>query len=151
MESRRYWLWVLTGPVVNPSKHGGGGSVGPFLPCLLPFTQYILRQPIPENFWHCKPFCCGCPYEKKNKKFSFTPSKSTLKTRSRNRPCLRGLSTNSRIKKPSTVASMQRSTYNTRFSSLWFRIRFISNAIAKSKLLKVKQKGSFFQCFVIIP
>ena len=30
-----------------------------------PFTQNILKQPIPENSWPCIPFCCGCPYEKK--------------------------------------------------------------------------------------
>ena len=32
------------------------------------FTQSIFMQPIPENSWPCKPFCCGCPYEKNIKK-----------------------------------------------------------------------------------
>ena len=48
----------------NPLKHGGGGAVLPSLPCFLPFTHNILRQPIPENSWTCKPFCCWCPYKK---------------------------------------------------------------------------------------
>ena len=47
------------------------GAVRPSLPCFLPFIQNILRQPIPENSWRCKPFCCGCrcPCENKIKKF----------------------------------------------------------------------------------
>ena len=32
-----------------------------------PLPRYILRQSIPENSWTCKPFCWGCPYEKKIK------------------------------------------------------------------------------------
>ena len=38
------------GSVCNPSKPGGGDAVRPSLPRFLPFTQNILRQPIPENF-----------------------------------------------------------------------------------------------------
>ena len=41
---------------------GGGATVRPSLPCFLSFIQNTLRQPIPENSWPCKPFCCGCPY-----------------------------------------------------------------------------------------
>ena len=55
------------------------------------FTQNILRQPIPENSWPCKPFCCGCPYEKKSKNLVLPPSQSTLKYGSENRPWVRGL------------------------------------------------------------
>ena len=36
----------------------------------LPFTQKIFRQPIPQNFLSYAIFFCGCPYEKKIKKFS---------------------------------------------------------------------------------
>ena len=50
----------------------GGGAVRPSLPFSLPFTQNYLEATIPENSWPCKPFCCGCPYDKKIKKFSFT-------------------------------------------------------------------------------
>ena len=44
----------------------GRGAVQCTLPLFfLPFTQNNLEAPIPENYWPCKPFCCGCPYEKK--------------------------------------------------------------------------------------
>jgi len=33
----------------NPLKYGVGGAVRPYLPFSLPFTQNIMRQPIPEN------------------------------------------------------------------------------------------------------
>ena len=46
----------------------------------------IFKQPILENAWAFKAFCCGCPYEK----YSSTPSKSTLKYGSKNRPFMRG-------------------------------------------------------------
>ena len=52
---------------------GGGGAVRPSLPFFLPFTQNYHKAPIPENSWPCIPFCCGCPHEKKIKKFCFTP------------------------------------------------------------------------------
>ena len=44
----------------------------------LPFTQKTCRQPIPENFLLYPTFCCGCTYEKKINKFSYTPSQRTL-------------------------------------------------------------------------
>ena len=50
-------------------KAEGGCTPLPHL--LFAFTQNILRQPIPENSWPCKPFCCGCPYEEKNFKKIF--------------------------------------------------------------------------------
>ena len=44
----------------QPSNPWGGGVVRP--PCgILPFTQTICRQPIPENSFHN--FCWGYPYE----------------------------------------------------------------------------------------
>ena len=82
---------ILNFTVPLTLQRTGGGAVSPSLPCFLPFTQDILRQPIPENSWPCKPFCCGCPYEKTNKKCSFTLAQSTLKNWSKNLPCLRGL------------------------------------------------------------
>ena len=57
---------ILNFTVPLTLQRTGGGAVSPSLPCFLPFTQDILRQPIPENSWPCKPFCCGCPYEKNN-------------------------------------------------------------------------------------
>ena len=54
---------------------GGGGAVRPSLSFFLPFTKNIWRQPKPENSWPCKPFCCGCPFEKKEEKnWSTSPS-----------------------------------------------------------------------------
>ena len=50
----------------NPLKQGGGGAVRPLLPFFLPVTQNYHEAQIPENSWPCKPFCCGCPHEKKN-------------------------------------------------------------------------------------
>ena len=43
----------------------------PFL--FLPVTQNYHKALILENSWPCKPFCCGCLYEKKIKKFSSPP------------------------------------------------------------------------------
>ena len=76
----------------NPLKHGGGRAVRPSPPFYLPFTQTIMRHPIPENSWPCKHFCCGCPYEKKIYKFGPPPPQGTLKYPSKNHPCTRGLS-----------------------------------------------------------
>ena len=45
------------------------------------WTPVPFRQQIPENSWFFKTFCCRCPYEKK---YSFTPSQSTLKYGSEN-------------------------------------------------------------------
>ena len=42
------------------------------------FTQYIFRQSIPENSWHCIPFSCGCPCEKINIKNLVLPSLRAL-------------------------------------------------------------------------
>ena len=67
--------------LLNLQAQGGGCT--PSLPCFLPFTPNIFRQPIPEN--SCKPFCCRI------KKNSFTPSQSTLQNRSKNRQCSEGL------------------------------------------------------------
>ena len=65
---------------------GGGGAVGPSLPCFLPLTQNYLEAPIPENSRPWKPFCCGCPYEKKIRNLVLLPSQITLKYGSENRP-----------------------------------------------------------------
>ena len=73
---------------ISPFIYGGGGDAYSFLR----FTQNIFGQHMPENAWPCKTFCCGCPYEeKKIKKFSVSPSQSTLKYGSENNPWRRGL------------------------------------------------------------
>ena len=71
-----------------PLKQGGRCRPPSFF---LPVTQNYHEAPIPENSCPCKPFCCGCPYEKKSRNLVLHPSQSTLKYGSENRPCLRGL------------------------------------------------------------
>ena len=48
--------------VLKPLKPWGGGTLYASPPCLgfLPSSQNIITQPIPENSWPCKTFCCGC-------------------------------------------------------------------------------------------
>ena len=41
-------------------------GINPLSHFFLPVTQNIHEAPIPENSWPCKPFGCGCPYEKKS-------------------------------------------------------------------------------------
>ena len=79
----------------NPLKAMGGfcpllkkSSGNPYLKILdfsnfllwMPLWKKIFRQPIPENSWLFPTFQYGCPYEKKIRKFSFTPAQSTFGT-----------------------------------------------------------------------
>ena len=59
----------------------------------MPVTQNYHEAPILENSWPCKPFCCGCPYEKKSRNLVLPPSQSTLKYGSEKRPWVRVLRT----------------------------------------------------------
>ena len=80
---------LITFSMVFTNKNGGGALWAP--PPLLTKVYLLpiitkVKQPILENAWAFKAFCCGCPYEK----YSSTPSKSTLKYGSKNRPFMRG-------------------------------------------------------------
>ena len=50
---------------------GGGGCT-----LSLPFTQNIMRQPIPENSWPWKPFCCGCTSPSPSEHFEISVQKA---------------------------------------------------------------------------
>ena len=52
---------------------GGEALYAPLPPFLFACYSKYHEAPIPENSWPCKTFFCGCLYEKKIKKFSFTP------------------------------------------------------------------------------
>ena len=70
---------------LNPFNQVGGGGGG------LPFTQNIIRQPIPEKFDLANVLLWMPLWKNMKKKNSFTPSQSTWKYGSENRPWGRGL------------------------------------------------------------
>ena len=55
------WVGLYTQDSVTskPLNPWGGPCTPRPLPWFLPFTQNTIRQPIPENSWPCKTFCCG--------------------------------------------------------------------------------------------
>ena len=95
MENVQCTVYTVHLPFKGLTEHQNNTSIkliNPFTLVFLPITQNIFRQTIPENSGPDKTFCCECPYEKKKKKkFRFTPSQSTLKYGSKNRPWPKGL------------------------------------------------------------
>ena len=71
----------MEGGIVRPTPFFG----------VLPFTQNIFRQPMPENSWPCKTLFWMPLWRRKNEKINVIPSQSTLKYGSENNLWMKGL------------------------------------------------------------
>ena len=77
--------------ILTIQAKGGGGTVRPHLLFFCPLLKIALGNPYLKILELTKNFVADAPMKTKFKKFSFTPSQSTLKYGSKNRPWPKGL------------------------------------------------------------